>query len=218
MQPRWRIDGFQSPPRPAGTPRNLMGFKDGTANPSTADAARDGPPGLGRRPGAGEPAWTAGGSYQVVADHPDARRVLGPRRARRAGDDDRPPPRTAARRSTATRSSTTPDYDARPEGRPDPAGRAHPARQPAHRRHRRPAASCAAATTTTAASTATATSTWACCSRCYQQDIERQFVAMQTRLDRRAARRLHQPDRRRLLLLPARPQRDGDDYFGSALV
>ena len=66
---RWKLDGFLPPHtlKKAGrdTVRNLLGFKDGTANLDTRDAAL-----MGRvvwvQANAGEPAWTAGGTYQVV--------------------------------------------------------------------------------------------------------------------------------------------------------
>ncbi len=64
--PRWMQTGFSTANRVSGTPRNLMGFKDGTMNPS--------PRTPGGTPGAMEqvvwvgtegPAWMRGGSYAV---------------------------------------------------------------------------------------------------------------------------------------------------------
>jgi deferrochelatase/peroxidase EfeB len=61
MQSRWKMEGYNSPPRPSGTSRNLLGFKDGTANPTGTLATSlvwvDDP---------AEPGWARGGSYQVV--------------------------------------------------------------------------------------------------------------------------------------------------------
>jgi deferrochelatase/peroxidase EfeB len=66
MQLNWKVDGFRAAPRPNGAPRNQLGFKDGIANPEVTDAsvARDL---LWTRGGtAGEPVWADGGSYQVI--------------------------------------------------------------------------------------------------------------------------------------------------------
>jgi deferrochelatase/peroxidase EfeB len=68
LQPRWTVAGFsgaQRGPSPHSSRRNHFGFHDGTSNPDVAD-----PKVMDRlvwtERGAGEPAWTADGTYQVV--------------------------------------------------------------------------------------------------------------------------------------------------------
>ena len=61
LQLAWKMEGYNSPPRPSGTSRNLLGFKDGTANP-TGQLASD----LIWVDDPKEPAWAHTGSYVVV--------------------------------------------------------------------------------------------------------------------------------------------------------
>ena len=60
--PRFRMDGFVSQPRPSGTPRNLMGFKDGISQPGGGALQEL----AWVTKASGEPAWAIGGSYHVV--------------------------------------------------------------------------------------------------------------------------------------------------------
>ena len=57
---KWVQDGFSTANKTQGTPRNLMGFKDGTMNPTAATAA----PVVWA--GAEGPGWMQGGSYMVA--------------------------------------------------------------------------------------------------------------------------------------------------------
>ncbi|MET8012412.1 iron uptake transporter deferrochelatase/peroxidase subunit [Streptomyces sp. NPDC005271] len=66
---RWQMNGFNRTPGATGRPmttRNLMGQVDGTNNPKPADEDFERRIFVPDRPGAGRPAWMAGGSYAVV--------------------------------------------------------------------------------------------------------------------------------------------------------
>ena len=60
---RWTQTGYVSRPKPSATPRNLMGFKDGSRNVDTTDPAE-----MARFVWVGDegPAWMRGGSYLVI--------------------------------------------------------------------------------------------------------------------------------------------------------
>jgi len=56
----WKINGFHSAPRPAGTPRNLFGYKDGIANPAQDEQL------VWITQSSGQPDWAVGGTFIVV--------------------------------------------------------------------------------------------------------------------------------------------------------
>ena len=105
---RWSQLGFgrtSTTSRAQATPRNLMGFKDGTANIKLEDAGE-----LERSVWVGgdaadEPAWLRERLLPRRAPHPDADRGLGPRLAARPGGRRSAAPRSSARRSAAPTSS-----------------------------------------------------------------------------------------------------------------
>ncbi|MCW2876917.1 MAG: peroxidase [Sphaerisporangium sp.] len=66
MRQRWRIDGFRSPQRPSGTPRDLLGFHDDVANHFLTDVKGRINEFIWVHPPSPEPAWTTGGTYQVI--------------------------------------------------------------------------------------------------------------------------------------------------------
>ena len=181
MQANWRIDGFCSPARPSGTvPRNLMGFMDGIANPSVTSRQGDGLAGLGaarRGPRAGldRPRQLLRGP----ADQ-DVRRVLGPGGRGRAGDDDRA---AAAQRLPARRRLDLRDAGLRerPDRRRGPADGAHPAGQPA-RRQQRPSQILRRGYNYDRGLDQVGDLDMGLIFTCFQQDIGRQFAAVQTRL------------------------------------
>jgi deferrochelatase/peroxidase EfeB len=65
MQVRWRLDGYLSPPRPTGVPRDNLGFMDGIANPRV-DKSEVADKLLWVVPESGEPKWAIGGTYHVL--------------------------------------------------------------------------------------------------------------------------------------------------------
>ena len=136
---RWMIDGYArgigaGKTSEATTPRNLLGFKDGTANLDVDDGAlmdRHVWVQPGRR-------GTRMGGRRLLSSHShhqDVRRVLGPDPARRAGGTHRSQEgqRRAAGHDRRVRRSRLRRGSRR---QADPARRPHPAGQPSHHRDR----------------------------------------------------------------------------------
>ena len=209
---RWSQLGFgrTSSTSPAQTtPRNLFGFKDGTANIKAEDtAALDEHVWVAPADVPGGAAWMAGGSYLVarrirmhieVWDRSplvDQEQTIG--RDKRLGA-----PLGPRRRVRRARLRAPPGIDGEPR---DPGRRARPARAP----HPTSAAcgSCAAATTSPTAATARATSTPGCSSS--RSSATRTGSSCRCSRRWRGVRRpqrVHRAHRLGAVRLPARPGR-----------
>ena len=131
---RWAQLGFgrtSSTSTAQATPRNLFGFKDGTANLKAEEAADRRRARLGRR--RRRRRGRLAGRRLLPGGPPDqhAHRDLGPHLAARAGEPDRPRPGRRARRCRAARSSPSPTSTMQGRGGPlIAAGRPRPPRPP----------------------------------------------------------------------------------------